>query len=185
MYLICGLGNKGAQFEKTRHNIGFRVIEKLSERLKIPLDKKAGECLIGSSTTLILAKPQTFMNISGRVILFLVQKFMISQENLVIVHDDMDLNFGEVKIKWNGGDGGHRGVRSIIESLESRNFLRVKIGIGRPHYLPADEYVLSEFTEEEEKKLPEIVERAALAIETIVNEGKEKAMTIFNRRTKG
>lgn len=182
MYLVCGLGNKGPLFERTRHNTGYLVIEKLSEKFRVPLKGNISDCLLGLSHNMILAKPQTFVNLSGTVVLFLVKKFMIPLENLIIVHDDMDLEFGNIKIKWNGGDGGHRGVRSVIESLGSKDFLRLKIGIGRPKNEAPEEYVLSRFTEEEEKILPEIVERSVYAIETIVKEGKEKAMSIYNRK---
>lgn len=185
MYIACGLGNKGFEYKKTRHNIGFRVIDKLSNNLGIPLEEKIPGCLVASKDDLIIAKPQTFMNLSGDFVLLLVKNFGVPAQNLIIVHDDMDLEFGYLKIRQNGGDGGHKGVRSVIESLKTKDFIRLKIGIGRPKMVPPEEYVLSNFSSEEEELLPEIIERAASAIVTIAKEGVEKAMSIYNRRKKG
>ncbi|MCS7281406.1 MAG: aminoacyl-tRNA hydrolase [Desulfobacterota bacterium] len=182
MLLVCGLGNSDLTLRNTRHNTGYFVIEKLSEKFKVSLDRVLESCLIGISDEVILAKPQSFMNLSGGPIVRLLRKLGLTNESLVLVHDDMDLKFGELKIKWDGGDGGHRGVRSVIEHIGTKEFLRVKVGIGRPKNEPPEEYVLSPFTEEERKILPEILERAAMAVETVIREGRAKAMSIFNRK---
>jgi PTH1 family peptidyl-tRNA hydrolase len=182
VYLVCGLGNKGYQYRKTRHNTGYLVIEKLSQRLNIPLSKRIHGCPVGVSENVVIAKTWTFMNISGKHVLLLLREFEISPEKLVIVHDDMDLEFGNIKIKWDGGDGGHKGVRSVIESLGTNEFIRLKVGIGRPKDESLEEYVLSPFTEEEGKRLNEVVDRAVDALDTLIREGKEKAMSLYNRR---
>ncbi|MCX7857455.1 MAG: aminoacyl-tRNA hydrolase [Deltaproteobacteria bacterium] len=182
MYFICGLGNKGLAYKNTRHNAGYLVVERLSSRLGLPLCQKIHGSIIGLSDNILLAKPQTFMNLSGKMVQILMKEFNIESEHLIIVHDDMDLEFGELKIKWNGGDGGHRGVRSVIEHIGTRDFFRLKVGIGRPKSENAEDYVLSPFTEEEKNLLPEIIDRAAQAIETLIREGKHKAMSLYNRK---
>lgn len=184
MYLVCGLGNFGKEYELTRHNFGYLVIDRVSEKLGLRVDQSVSGCIFGKTEELIICKPLTFMNLSGGPLKALIDRFDIELEKLILVHDDLDLEFSEIRIRWDGGDGGHRGVRSVIEHLNSRDFFRVKLGIGRPKELTCEEYVLSPFGPEEMKDLPEILDRASDAILTLIREGKEKAMSIYNRKWK-
>ncbi len=121
------------------------------------------------------------MNLSGGPVASLVQRKSLSAENIVIIHDDIDMDFGRIRIRWNGRDGGHKGVRSIVDALRSPLFYRMKIGIGRNPAIPAEEYVLSRFQKEEVEDLTDIIDRTVDALHTFVFEGKEKAMSMFNR----
>ena len=121
------------------------------------------------------------MNLSGGPVASLVQRISIPLDALVIIHDDVDMDFGRIRIRWNGRDGGHKGVRSVVNALQSPHFFRMKIGIGRNSAIPTDEYVLSRFTSEETKELADILDRAVDALHTFVYEGKEKAMSMYNR----
>ncbi len=182
MHLLCGLGNKGSEYTFTRHNVGYLVIDRFSERFKIPLKKKDSGCRIGSKDDLILAKPDTYMNLSGSPVAKLARKFAVPPEAIIIVHDDLDMDFGRMKIRLGGRDGGHKGVRSIIESLQTQDFYRLKIGIGRNPAMPAEEYVLSRFEYERQKELAEIIDVACEALDVFVTEGGSKAMSIYNKR---
>ena len=181
MFLLCGLGNKGSEYAFTRHNAGYLVIDRFSERFRIPLRKRLSNCKVGESDQVIVAKPNTYMNLSGGPVASLVQRMSISLEALIIVHDDVDMDFGRIRIRWNGRDGGHKGVRSVASTLQSPHFFRMKIGIGRNPAIPTDEYVLSRFTGEEAEELADILDRAVDALHTFVYEGKEKAMSMYNR----
>ncbi len=181
MFLLCGLGNKGSGYVYTRHNIGYLVIDRFSERFNIPITRKLCGCRVGIHNNLLLAKPDTFMNLSGGPLSVLMKKMDIALEDLILIHDDIDMEFGRMKIKWDGRDGGHKGVRSVIEALQSLLFYRVKIGIGRdPSMLPED-YVLSRFKEEETETLGEALDRTVDALHTFLFEGKDKAMSMYNR----
>ncbi|HOJ71228.1 MAG TPA: aminoacyl-tRNA hydrolase [Syntrophorhabdaceae bacterium] len=184
MFLICGLGNKGHKYVSTRHNMGYLAVDRFSHRYSIPLDKKICNSTVGIKEDLIIAKPDTYMNISGATVLSLAKRFNIKTEELIIIHDDMDMEFGRIKIRWDGKDGGHRGVRSIIDALETKDFFRLKIGIGRDPVMDPVEYVLSNFRKDETEALHETLDIAAEALYTFVYEGKEKAMSIYNKRQK-
>ncbi len=181
MFLLCGLGNKGSEYAFTRHNIGYLVVDKFSERFDIPIQKRLCGCKVGESEEIILAKPNTFMNLSGGPLASLVRRKSLSTEDIVIIHDDIDMDFGRIRIRWNGRDGGHKGVRSIADALRSPLFYRMKIGIGRNPAIPPEEYVLSRFQKEEMEELTDIVDRTVDALNAFVFEGKEKAMSMFNR----
>ncbi len=187
MKLIAGLGNPGIQYQNHRHNIGFRVIDCLSKNHHIPLSTKKFHALYGigqiESQEILLLKPMTFMNRSGVAIRETLDFFKLVSEDLIVVHDDLDLPFGRLRFKRKGGDGGHQGVRSIIENLGRNTFVRLKIGIGRPpDGMEPAEYVLSPFSEEERPLLDEILARACKALVTMLLEGIEKAMNQFQRR---
>lgn len=184
MFLLCGLGNKGSRYFFTRHNIGYLTVDRFSQRYSIPLDKKTCNSIVGIKEDLIIAKPDTYMNISGASVLSLVKRFDIKTEDLIVVHDDLDMEFGRIKIRWDGKDGGHRGVRSIIEALETRDFFRLKVGIGRDPVMDPVEYVLSNFSKDETETLHETLDTVSEALYTFIYEGKEKAMSIYNRRQK-
>jgi peptidyl-tRNA hydrolase, PTH1 family len=182
LFLLCGLGNKGSEYQYTRHNIGYLVIDRFSEKFRIPVKKKICGCRIGTHENVILAKPDTFMNISGSPVASLAGKMGIRPEDLILIHDDLDMDFGKIRIKQNGGDGGHRGVRSVADALQSRLFYRVKIGIGRNPFMEPEDYVLSGFKKEEREILIESLDRAADAIHTFIFESKEKAMSMYNKK---
>jgi PTH1 family peptidyl-tRNA hydrolase len=181
LFLLCGLGNKGAGYKYTRHNIGYLVVDRYADRFGISVNKKASKCIIGETSDLILAKPDTHMNLSGGPVMSLMKKNHILPENLILVHDDLDMEFGRTRIRWNGSDGGHKGVRSVIELLGSPLFHRVKIGIGRDPVLPPEEYVLTRFREEELGPLSEVLDTATDALHTFVTDGPAKAMSMYNR----
>jgi PTH1 family peptidyl-tRNA hydrolase len=181
LLLICGLGNKGSTFRNTRHNVGYLVLDRFSERFGIRFSGKAGGCVVGGNDGLLLAKPDTYMNLSGTPVFSLMKKRNISPEDLIVVHDDIDMEFGRIRIRWDGGDGGHKGVRSIADHLRTRDFYRVKIGIGRDPVLPPEEYVLSRFRPDEISTLDETLDRAAEALHVFSTEGRERAMNMFNR----
>jgi PTH1 family peptidyl-tRNA hydrolase len=179
--LLCGLGNKGAGYKYTRHNIGYLVVDRYADRFGISVNKKASKCIIGETSDLILAKPDTYMNLSGGPVASLVRKQKIPLDNLVLIHDDLDMDFGRIKIRWNGSDGGHKGVRSVIELLGSSLFHRLKIGIGRDPVLSPEEYVLIRFRKDELEPLSEILDTAVDALHALVTDGPAKAMSMYNR----
>ena len=190
MILIAGLGNPGKKYEKTRHNIGFAVIDNLAKKYNWPVfklnekfnaDISEGEF---SGQKIILAKPQTFMNLSGNALLKITKNYKLGAENLILVHDDIDLPLGKIKIVKNRGAAGHKGVESIIKSLGTKNFIRFRIGIKpkqyrRPVY-DTEKFVLQKFTKQEEKIIKEAVVKTAEAIEYSLKEGLEKAMNRYN-----
>lgn len=179
--LLCGLGNKGSEYHYTRHNIGYLVIDRFSEKFHIPIKRKVSGCKVGTHENVLLAKPDTFMNISGAPVSSLMKKTGIKIEDLILIHDDLDMEFGKIRIKLNGGDGGHRGVRSVADALQSKLFYRVKIGIGRNPLMDPEAYVLSRFRHEETEILIDSLDRAVNAIHTFIFDSKEKAMSMYNR----
>ena len=181
MLLLCGLGNSGAAYRNTRHNMGFLAIERFSKSLSAPMSRKVAGCVVGEIASALLARPDTFMNLSGGPVAALMKRRNIPPENLVVVHDDLDMEFGRLRLKWDGGDGGHKGVRSVAEHVGTSQFLRVKIGIGRDPVVPPEEYVLSRFKPTEADALAEALDRAVEALGVVVAEGRNRAMNLFNR----
>ncbi|MBA4418851.1 MAG: aminoacyl-tRNA hydrolase [Syntrophus sp. (in: bacteria)] len=181
MFLLCGLGNKGSGYAHTRHNAGYLVIDRFSEKYRIPINKKMCGCRVGMSDEIILAKPDTFMNLSGRPVSSLMKKMGISAEDILLVHDDLDMEFGKIKIKWGGRDGGHKGVRSVADTLQSILFYRMKVGIGRDLSMASEDFVLSRFRGEDLEVLRDAMDRAVEAAHTFFFEGKEKAMSMYNK----
>lgn len=181
MFLLCGLGNKGSQYAFTRHNAGYLVIDRFSERFNIPVRRKVCGCTTGESEGVMLSKPNTFMNLSGKPVGSLIKEIGLPLEQLVLIHDDIDMDFGKIRIRWDGRDGGHKGVRSVMEALQSNLFYRMKIGVGRDPFTAPEEYVLSPFKPEESEELADVLDRAVDALHTFVFESKEKAMSMFNR----
>lgn len=187
MKIVFGLGNPGIRYRKTRHNIGFQIVDRLAEKYHIRISSKRFKSLYGkgkiNEEEVILAKPMTYMNRSGESVREALDFFHLSPEDLIIVHDDLDLPFGRLRFKQKGGDGGHQGVRSIIESLNQNNFLRLKVGIGRPpEKVDPSEYVLSPFDQIEQSKLGEVISRVAESIEVLIGEGLDKAMNKFQKK---
>lgn len=188
MVIIAGLGNPGTKYAKTRHNVGFRVLDLLSEEHRITLQGKdlyeLGKGMIEAQESILL-KPLTFMNRSGLALKKLLKKRSLLpeelQNRLIVVHDDLDLETGTIRIRRNGSSGGHKGVESIINELGTKDFIRVKIGIGREGDIPAEEYVLSSFKAPERDLIREAIAKAAQAVVVIMTEGVDKAMNKFNR----
>jgi len=190
VWIVAGLGNPGSRYRSTRHNVGFLVLDELASRCRIQWKewKQAAFVAAGSAggVEVLLVKPQTYMNNSGEVVVPLLRKKGLGGGSLIVVHDDMDLPFGRIKIKEGGGAGGHKGVLSIQRVLSDSAFLRVKMGIGRPEGdQPADQYVLSRFPAEEAGSLPAVLEQGAEAVECIVREGAARAMNRFHRKEGG
>jgi PTH1 family peptidyl-tRNA hydrolase len=187
MYLIVGLGNPGNRYRATRHNIGFMVLEKLAAKLELDLSQKSFNALWGkgkiASKSVILAMPQTYMNLSGNAVRQLHAFFKTDLSNLVVIHDDLDLSFGSVRLKTGGGNAGHKGLASIEENVGSSEFMRIRLGIGKPTDKSRIEgYVLEPFGKEEFSVLPEIIQWATDAATEIVSSGMQTA--IGNYQTK-
>ena len=185
MRLIVGLGNPGEHYARTRHNIGFRVVERAAARWSVPL-KPAGSASRGTGrlgqTEVTLAKTLAWMNESGPAVKILCGELALAPDALIVVHDDLDLPLGRLRIKRHGGAGGHNGIHSIIAALETDAFSRVKLGIGRPvpDVDPA-EYVLSPFHPEENAIVDQVLDQTVLALECLIVEGVEAAMNRFNK----
>jgi PTH1 family peptidyl-tRNA hydrolase len=185
-YLIAGLGNPGREYRNNRHNVGFMFLDGLSERLGISFTRMQSKSLISDGRyegqKIILTKPQTYMNSSGKALSGLVNFYKLPLDNLLVVYDDVDIPFGTLRLRSEGGSGGHKGMRSIIAKLDTRGFSRMRIGIGRPPgRMEAADYVLRDFTQTEFDLLPEILERAADAALSFATNGIERTMTMYNR----
>ena len=184
-FLIVGLGNPGREYKDNRHSVGFMLVDRLTVRLNVRMSRLQAKALVATSTyegqKLILAKPQTYMNLSGQSIQGLAHFYKIPLENMIVAHDDLDLPFGTIRIRPGGGPGGQKGIASTIERLGSKDFPRLRIGIGRPpgRMDPAD-YVLQDFPRADLQLLSEILDRAADAVMTFVTEGLNEAMNKFN-----
>ncbi|MET9211839.1 MULTISPECIES: aminoacyl-tRNA hydrolase [unclassified Nocardia] len=179
--LVVGLGNPGPEYERTRHNVGFLVADVLAERVggRFAVHKKSGADLLQArldGRQILIAKPRAYMNLSGRPVAALAKFFSVPVDQVIVVHDELDLPFGTIRLKQGGGEGGHNGLRSISQALTTKDYLRTRIGIGRPpgRQDPAD-YVLKPFAAPERKEVPVIVEQAADAVELLLKVGLETA----------
>lgn len=191
MKLIVGLGNPSEKYRNTRHNIGFLILDHLLEDL-LPVDKtfwendKTTKSLIKEITfegeKVILAKPITFMNLSGEAALALIKKYNLKYEDLYIIHDDIDLPFGHIKVRFGGGTAGHKGVESIIDRLGTDSFLRIRVGIGRTQKFIED-YVLEEFGSHEKGELKHVIKKTIKIIKLILEKGIEMYMSKYNKKT--
>ena len=183
MWLIVCLGNPGRRYSKTRHNVGFMVADDIVTRYGIEL-KARESYMIGKGSIegneVILMEPLTFMNRSGLAVKEVMRKYPLGPENLIVVHDDLDMETGKLKIREKGSSGGHRGIESIIGNLGTREFIRVKIGIGREEGVPAEEYVLRRFGRDQIPFIKDAIVRASDAIAAILKDGVYKAMNEFN-----
>jgi PTH1 family peptidyl-tRNA hydrolase len=184
--VIVGLGNPGLEYRRTRHNVGFLAIDLLAERWMTRLSRRAFSSLIGEAQwrgeKILLVQPQTYMNRSGEAIARIREYYHLDLADLLVIHDDLDLPLGRLRIKRGGGGaGGNRGITSIIAALGSKEFIRIKIGIGRPpgRQDPAH-FVLQPFTPQEEAFILPAIDRAVSAVEVILAEGVEKAMAFFH-----
>ncbi len=184
-WLIVGLGNPGDEYQNTRHNIGFALVDYLAGRAEVRIRRKECEALIGSAVLegkrVELVKPQTFMNLSGNAVACLLKKPPRAIERLIVISDDLALPFGRLRIRAKGSDGGHNGLKSIIDSLNSNSFARLRIGISPQHPIDTTrDFVLSEFNKQERPHLEEILIEGAKAINAILRNGIDKAMCEFN-----
>ncbi len=187
MKIIVGLGNPGTEYRMSRHNIGFQVVDRLAQMNRIAVRTRRFRSLYGAgqinSQQVILVKPMTFMNRSGEAVKKATDFFRLGLEDLVVVHDDLDLPFGRLRFKRRGGDGGHQGVRSIIERMGGNDFLRLKVGIGRPpEGLDSADYVLEVFDRTEQSLLDQTLASAAESLKIMMLEGLERAMNQFQKR---
>jgi len=188
MFLIVGLGNPGKIYEKTRHNVGFHVIDEFAKENNFPdfklsekYEAEISEGLI-ENEKVVLLKPQTFMNLSGKSIFLFSKNNKIDILKLFLIHDDIDIPFGKIKISKENGAGGHKGVDSIINSLSSKDFLRFRVGILPEEKKPksVEKFVLQKFNKDEEEKLNQVIKNTLEALNISIKEKPEKAMTLFN-----
>jgi PTH1 family peptidyl-tRNA hydrolase len=187
VFLMVGLGNPGREYHDNRHNAGFMAIDRISERFNIKLSRMQCQALVGTGTAgsvkLILAKPQTFMNLSGQAVGGLVRFYKTPLNQLLVINDDMDLPFGEIRLRPGGGSAGQKGMGSIIERLGTQTFPRMRIGIGHPGgRRDTADYVLGDFTNAEQDVLNQVMTEAADAAVDFLEKGLEYAMTHHNRQ---
>src|SRR4030042_859992 len=191
MKLIVGLGNPGREYGQHRHNIGFLCVNYFARKHDLEFNKRQSRSQIArgrvAGEDIILAKPQTFMNLSGRAVAPLVQQLIIPLSDMVVICDDLDLPLGRVRIREKGSAGGHRGIQSIIDSLNSQDFPRIRVGLGRPPEVRSEDevaaYVLSEFTSDEQPLVTEAGARVAEALEGLLSRGIADAMNRLNQTT--
>ena len=190
MYLIVGLGNPGRQYEATRHNMGFDVIDKLVEEYNVPqsgvkFNAMYGKTVIGGEKV-ILMKPLSFMNLSGGPVRDMVNYFKIDPETeLIVIYDDIDLDPGQLRIRKQGSAGGHNGIKDIIRQLGTEKFLRIKVGVGaKPKGWDLADYVLGRFSTEDRKIVDEAIAKAGKAVDIMISQGPDAAMNEFNKKAK-
>jgi PTH1 family peptidyl-tRNA hydrolase len=186
MFLVVGLGNPGRRYAQTRHNVGFKVIENLQDRWQIRGESAQLGALVGSgliaNTRATLVRPQKFMNRSGHPVVSIAGYYKLGEEDVIVVHDDVDVPFGQVRVKRGGGHGGHNGLRDIIKHL-GRDYLRVRVGVGRPpEGWDTADYVLGKWAAPEQGEISHIVDRASNAVEAVLRDGLDSAMNQFNTR---
>lgn len=187
--LVIGLGNHGSSYAHTRHNTGWMVLDELERRGRFGKERKEGPARITEGSVdgfdLVLARPQTYMNLSGRAGVHLTGRFGVDPADVIVVHDDLDLPLGRLRLRRNGSPGGQKGVKSLADSWRFKDFIRVRVGISRP---PEDvdptDYVLRRFTPDERAVLERVLPRAADAVIAIVRDGLDKAASIFNAAQK-
>jgi PTH1 family peptidyl-tRNA hydrolase len=184
-----GLGNPGPQYEHTYHNLGFLAIDRLAERNDIRVSRTDSKALLGGGTMsgqeVLLAKPQTFMNLSGSSVKALGDKHSVEPEKVLVIYDDLDLPWTGLRIRPRGSAGGHHGIEDIVKRLGTQDFPRIRLGIDPGHPRNGTEFVLSQIRKAQLGDLDELLDHAAAATESILAEGVEKAMTKFNRRARG
>jgi PTH1 family peptidyl-tRNA hydrolase len=187
--LIVGLGNPGQKYKNNRHNVGFLVVDRFAQRYKIDLNIKKKKAVFGRGNCdleeIVLLKPQTFMNLSGEAVLYLASFLKVKTTDIVVVADDTELPFGKIRIRRDGGSGGHNGIRSLIYSLKSENFPRLRFGIGRPQVGSEKDlcdYVLEDFTESEKQYFDKEVDKVIQALYIMMTDSIDEAMNKFNNQ---
>lgn len=184
--LIIGLGNRGGEYAHTRHNVGWMCLDELERRGRFGRERREGPARVREGTLegfdVVTARPQTYMNLSGKAGAHLTDKLGVPPSDVIVVHDDADLPLGRIRVRRGGRAGGNRGVQSLIDAWRTQAFMRVRIGIGRPgEDEDLTDHVLDKFTREEREQLPVILERSADAVVAIIRDGPETAMTTYNR----
>ena len=185
MYIIAGLGNPTREYEKTRHNVGFEVIDVLADMLGTTVEEKKfkglyGRGIIGGEKVLLL-KPQTFMNLSGESVKAAADFYKVDHEHIIIIYDDISLDVGQLRIRKKGSAGGHNGIKNIIAHLGTQEFPRIKVGVGdKPKKMDLADYVLSRFSKEDRAAMEDAFKAAAKAVEVMITEGMDTAMNQFN-----
>lgn len=185
MYLIVGLGNPEEEYGKTRHNMGFDVINELSEKYNIQVNKNKFNSLYGTGTIenekVVLLKPQTYMNLSGQAVRDFMNFYKINQENIIVIYDDLDIEPGTIKIRKKGGPGTHNGMKSVVHEIQTEEFSRIRIGIGTPEYKKdLLNFILTKISEDDYKVLEIGIKNASNAIQEIIKNGIDSAMNKFN-----
>ena len=188
-FLIVGLGNPGEEYENTPHNLGFMVIDRLAGSHAIRVSRKENMSLVGlggiAGKRVAVAKPQTFMNLSGPEVKGLLERYELKPDRLIVVYDELDLPWGSMRIRLNGSAAGHNGVKSLINSLGTNEFTRIRLGIDTGSPAKGAQVVLGQFKRAQKQDVEETVVRAADAVEFILAEGAAQAMTKYNRRAQG
>jgi PTH1 family peptidyl-tRNA hydrolase len=187
--LVVGLGNPGEEYRLTPHNLGFLVIDRLAESHAIRVTRKENMSLVGLGTIkgkqVALAQPQTFMNVNGPAVKGLLERYELSPSQLIVVYDELALPWGHLRVRKNGSSAGHNGIKSLLGSLGTDEFLRLRIGINPGHATEGKKFVLGQFRRSQMQEVEEVVNRSAEAVESIIAEGAEKAMATYNRRAQG
>lgn len=186
MYLVVGLGNPGKQYEQTRHNVGFIAIDELSKELNISVDKLKFKSMIGEgrigTEKIILAKPQTFMNLSGQAVVELMNYYKVDISNLIVIYDDIDLDVGKIRIRKSGSSGTHNGMRNIIYLLGKQDFPRIRIGVSKPRNgQDLANFVLSKFDKTEVELVVDAIKKSAKAVIETAETNLDKAMNMYNK----
>jgi PTH1 family peptidyl-tRNA hydrolase len=182
--LIVGLGNPGCKYTHHRHNVGFQCLDQLAQAHGLSFTRRRAKASLAlgkiADLRVVLAKPLSYMNLSGQAVSQLASFYKLSFEDILVIYDDLDLPLGTIRLRPQGGSGGHKGIRSIIEALDSQAFPRLRVGIGRPPGNDAVSYVLSDFTAEEQITLESVYEEVMAAVELFLREGIEAAMNAYN-----
>jgi PTH1 family peptidyl-tRNA hydrolase len=184
--LVVGLGNPGAKYAQTRHNVGFRVVERVADALKAgPFREKfSGLFTRVTSPDVVLLKPMTFMNLSGESVQQAMKFFKVELRDVLAVYDELDLPFGECRLKVGGGAAGHNGIKSLLAHCGGDGFIRLRVGIGKPRHGDASPHVLGEFSAAERASLDDVLDQAALGVHQVIDKGVAQAMNAFNTRKK-
>lgn len=187
MYIIIGLGNPSREYQATRHNIGFDAITRISDDYRISLDFKKHKAICGKGMIggerVVLAQPQTYMNLSGESVRELIDYYKLSNKDIIVIYDDISLDVGQLRLRKKGSAGGHNGIKNIISHLGTDEFMRIKVGVGdKPKNWDLADYVLSRFPKEEEEIVRDSLKRASLACETIISKGIDVAMNLYNKK---
>lgn len=184
MKMIVGLGNPGKQYERTRHNSGFMAIDKVAEKLNLNIDKKEFAALTAKNNQVILVKPQTYMNNSGEAVSQIMKYYHIDINDLLIIYDDLDLKYGQLRLRLKGSSGGHNGIKSIINYIHSENFKRIRIGIEKNPLIETADYVLGKVEKDKQQLFDDSIEKASQAAIEFITDEFEKIMNKYNKGDK-
>ena len=184
MKMIVGLGNPGKQYERTRHNSGFMAIDKVAEKLNLNIDKKEFAALTAKNNQVILVKPQTYMNNSGEAVSQIMKYYHIDINDLLIIYDDLDLKYGQLRLRLKGSSGGHNGIKSIINYIHSENFKRIRIGIEKNPLIETADYVLGKVEKDKQQLFDDSIEKASQAEIEFITDEFEKIMNKYNKGDK-